>query len=73
MKKKKAKELTLVRQNPVAKYARQFNKAQVFKDPTTYTRKTKHKSQEGFEIISLFQSPFLLPKFIAIAAYMRYN
>lgn len=35
-------------QNPVAKYAHQFNKSQVFKDKTKYQRKTKHKGREPF-------------------------
>jgi len=38
--------------NPVAKYARQFNKAQVFKDKTGYQRGAKHKGREPF-IMSL--------------------
>jgi hypothetical protein len=29
--------------NPVAKFARTFNKAKVFRDQTKYTRKSKHK------------------------------
>jgi len=40
-------------QNPVAKYAHQFNKAQVFKDKTKYQRKVKHKGSEPFAINSL--------------------
>lgn len=38
--------------NPVAKYAGQFNKAQVFKDKTQYQRGAKHKGREPF-IMSL--------------------
>lgn len=38
--------------NPVAKYAHQFNKAQVFEDKTKYQRGTKHKGREPF-IVSL--------------------
>ncbi len=34
--------------NPVAKFAHQFNKAQVFKDRTKYQRQTKHKGKEPF-------------------------
>lgn len=41
-------------QNPVAKYAHQFNKSQVFKDKTKYQRKVKHKAREPF-IVSLKQ------------------
>jgi hypothetical protein len=33
-------------QNPVAKFAHRFNKAQVFGDKTEYRRKTKHGKQE---------------------------
>lgn len=33
-------------QNPVAKYARQFNKAQVFADKNQYHRHAKHRKQE---------------------------
>ncbi len=32
--------------NPVAKFAFQFNKAQVFKDKTKYQRAAKHKEWE---------------------------
>ena len=32
--------------NPVAKFARQFNKAAVFKDKTAYQRKPKHQHRE---------------------------
>jgi hypothetical protein len=32
--------------NPVAKFAHQFNKAQVFADKTKYQRRAKHKKQE---------------------------
>jgi len=34
-------------QNPVAKYARLFNKAQVFCDKSKYSRKAKHPRQEA--------------------------
>jgi hypothetical protein len=34
-------------QNPVAKFAHQFNKAQVFRDKTEYRRKAKHAKQEA--------------------------
>ncbi len=40
--------------NPVAKFARQFNKAQVFKDKTKYQRRNKHKGQEPFQSPLLF-------------------
>ena len=40
--------------NPVAKYAGQFNKAQVFKDKTHYQRRAKHKGREPF-IMSLYK------------------
>ena len=33
-------------QNPVAKFAHRFNKAQVFGDKTEYRRKAKHEMQE---------------------------
>lgn len=36
--------------NPVAKYARQFNKAQVFEDKTKYQRGEKHKGREPFSM-----------------------
>lgn len=42
----------IVIKNPVAKYAGQFNKAQVFKDKTKYQRGAKHKGREPF-IMSL--------------------
>lgn len=37
-------------QNPVAKYARQFNKAQAFADKSKYRRRAKHAKQEIFPI-----------------------
>ena len=37
---------TVSLQNPVAKYARQFNKAHVFADKNQYRRHTKHRKQE---------------------------
>jgi hypothetical protein len=33
-------------QNPVAKYARQFNKAHIFADKNQYRRQSKHRKQE---------------------------
>ncbi len=33
------------RQNPVAKYAHQFNRAKIFKDKTQYQRHEKHKGK----------------------------
>ena len=56
--KKKAKNkqtLSAVLHNPVAKYAHQFNKCQVFKDKTKYQRKAKHQGSEPFAI-SLYAS-----------------
>ncbi|MGZ8958576.1 MAG: DUF7230 family protein [Methylosarcina sp.] len=37
-------------QNPVAKYAPLFNKAQTFTDKSKYRRKAKHAKQEAFPI-----------------------
>jgi hypothetical protein len=34
------------KQNPVAKFASQFNKAQIFADKKLYSRKVKHGKQE---------------------------
>ncbi|MEI6333278.1 MAG: hypothetical protein WCS87_01855 [Methylococcaceae bacterium] len=34
-------------QNPVAKFARQFNKAHVFEDKNKYHRNAKHRKQEA--------------------------
>jgi hypothetical protein len=34
-------------QNPVAKFAHQFNKAQVFCDKSQYRRSAKHRKQEA--------------------------
>jgi hypothetical protein len=34
-------------QNPVAKFARQFNKACVFADKNQYRRNAKHRKQEA--------------------------
>ena len=44
MKKKKIQQVN----NLVAKHARDFNKAQVFKDRTKYYRKDKHKNLGSF-------------------------
>ncbi len=38
--------------NPVAKFARQFNKAQVYADKSKYRRKAKHSGLEPFAIVS---------------------
>ncbi|NOT12993.1 MAG: hypothetical protein HOP23_14355 [Methylococcaceae bacterium] len=38
-------------QNPVAKFAFQFNKAQIFCDKRKYTRKSKHGRQEIFPVV----------------------
>ncbi|MCF6252957.1 MAG: hypothetical protein L3J75_17075 [Methylococcaceae bacterium] len=49
---KKSKALKTRRiKNPVAKFAGQFNKAQVFKDKTKYQRNAKHKGQEPFAMM----------------------
>lgn len=37
-------------QNPVAKFAHQFNKAQVYADKNQYRRKAKHRQQEASPI-----------------------
>ncbi len=37
-------------QNPVAKFAHQFNKAQVFADKNQYRRNAKHRQQEASPI-----------------------
>jgi hypothetical protein len=36
--------------NPVAKFAHQFNKAQIFADKRKYQRKAKHSGLEPFSI-----------------------
>jgi len=38
---------TVPNQNPVAKYAHLFNKAQTFCDKSKYSRKAKHPRQEA--------------------------
>jgi len=51
-KKKKIKAPVLGEvKNPVAKYAYQFNKAQVFKDKSKYQRHNKHKGKEPFPMM----------------------
>jgi hypothetical protein len=42
---------TIPLQNPVAKYAHLFNKAQTFCDKSKYSRKAKHQRQEASPII----------------------
>ncbi|MBF6650689.1 hypothetical protein [Methylobacter sp. BlB1] len=50
-KRKNRSELeALPMQNPVAKFAHQFNKAQTFRDKSKYSRKAKHAKQEVFPI-----------------------
>lgn len=44
--------------NPVAKYARQFTKAQVFNDKSKYQRKAKHKGMEPFSINQFIDKGF---------------
>lgn len=41
-------------QNPVAKFAHQFNKAHIFEDKNKYHRNQKHRKQEA-SLISLFK------------------
>ncbi len=55
MKKRKKSKLlqTPVTQNPVAKFAHQFNKSQRFNDKTKYSRRNKHKGQEPFTMCFL--------------------
>lgn len=38
-------------QNPVAKYAHLFNKAQTFCDKSKYSRKAKHSRQEASPMV----------------------
>lgn len=40
-------------QNPVAKFAHQFNKAHFFEDKNKYQRNTKHRKQEASLITPL--------------------
>ncbi|MGR9086026.1 MAG: DUF7230 family protein [Gammaproteobacteria bacterium] len=48
---KKCRNLNQIEiKNPVAKHARQFNKAQIFVDKSKYRRKAKHPKQEAFSI-----------------------
>lgn len=49
-KKSKGLETSIVK-NTVAKFAFQFNKAQIYKDKTKYQRNAKHKGQEPFPIM----------------------
>jgi len=56
--------------NPVAKFAHQFNKAQVFTDKRQYQRKAKHLGQEPFSIAS---SGAIEKGFLAQAAYQGFQ
>ncbi len=40
-------------QNPVAKFAHQFNKAHIFEDKNNYRRNAKHRKQEASPIALL--------------------
>lgn len=44
-------------QNPVAKFASQFNKAHIFRDKSKYTRKPKHGKQEVFPVVFSTELP----------------
>ena len=51
-KRKNTNKIECVRiQNPVAKFAHQFNKAHVFEDKNKYHRNAKHRKQEASLII----------------------
>lgn len=52
--------------NPVAKFAFQFNKAQVFKDKTKYQRTAKHKGKDAYSNFVLKQSVAKLEPFSSI-------
>lgn len=43
---------TVPNQNPVAKYAHLFNKAQTFCDKSKYSRKAKHPRQDANPMVS---------------------
>lgn len=51
--------------NPVAKFAHQFNKAQVYADKSKYRRKAKHSGLEPFSMVSI---ETIEKGFMAIAA-----
>jgi hypothetical protein len=44
-------------QNPVAKFAGQFNKSQIYRDKSKYTRKPKHGKQEIFPVVFSTELP----------------
>ena len=50
MKKRKNPGNCVPVQNPVAKFAHQFNKAHIFCDKSTYRRNAKHRKQEASPI-----------------------
>ncbi|MBL6985723.1 MAG: hypothetical protein ISR72_01560 [Methylobacter sp.] len=62
MKKRKNQKgtATVPNQNPVAKYAHLFNKAQTFSDKSKYSRKAKHSRQEA--------TPIVLDRIIGVAS-----
>lgn len=77
-KNRKSKMLETKRiKNPVAKFAFQFNKAQVFKDKTKYQRNTKHKGKEPFLMmlknIIRKGSFFLAALRVSLIALLFYN
>ncbi|HEY8099107.1 MAG TPA: hypothetical protein VIE65_23850 [Methylobacter sp.] len=67
MKKRKNQQGTdgVPNQNPVAKYAHLFNKAQTFCDKSKYSRKAKHTRQEA--------SPMVLSRIIGLGACRTYQ
>ena len=56
-------------QNPVAKFARQFNKACVFADKNHYRRNAKHRKQEASLIIltRVIKAAFCFPRSASFA------
>jgi hypothetical protein len=50
-------------QNFVAKYAREFNKAQVHRDRTKYNKKQKHRNSTEYDAF------FMIDKSVSISLY----
>jgi len=60
-------------QNPVAKFAHQFNKALVFEDKNKYRRSAKHRKQEASQItlVRVIRAGYIYAKTIHLHWHIR--
>jgi hypothetical protein len=60
-------------QNPVAKFAHQFNKAQVFDDKNKYRRSAKHRKQEAMPMALVVRVIGIVSCFFANGLVVQYR